>query len=1097
MNKRNAVSLLFALPVAVLLPVSALAQLVVSDTLTGPTSSFKWNPTGGACLTAGTATLTKTPLATGNSSLPACVGLPYYTTTKPTTLVGGATGTLPDVNGKGAMRLTNGGNGTNQAGAVYSTEPFPTNEGVQVTFSTATYGGNGSGGNGADGIVFMLLDGTKPARTKPGGVGGSLGYSCSNINDGYDGMVSAYVGVGIDEYGNFSNPGDNTASGPGFRKNYVGVRGAGNVNWAGLNAAYPTYYPSTYGDKEGAVKKTCATGFIQDFSGKGKAPIKVADYAMIGSPDYLQEPIANQQNASKPRRDAAKIITYDLRITQDNLLSLSYSYAGGHVTPVITNESITADNGPLPASFLFGFSSGTGGGTNVHEITCFKAAPITAAASSAGSNVQQSARVEAGSQVYLSYYHPLNSWGQMTASNLVTTTDGDVAIAAKANWDASCTLTGGTCSVTGANVTAQASAQRAILSWNGSTGIPFQYNSLATKEQTALGGATDGPKRVSYLRGDRSNERTPTGSGIYRKRDGILGDIVNSSPTWVGNPVSPYGDPGRDLLRTTNIPELGEPYKAFKATNQSRMHVVYTGANDGMVHGFRAGAFDAQDNFSTAVTPNDGKEVIAYMPKAVANSIRSSTTASLDFSSPQYAHNSYVDATPVAGDLYYQGAWHTWLIGGLGAGGNVTGAIANDTGTAVGNLYAIDITDPSRFSEANAASLVINEWSSENLACVNDTNCKGDFGSVYGTPLVRLMHDGNWAVIFGNGRNSATGTAGVYVMTVDRTTGAQTIRFLDTGAASTTNKNGIDFVTAVDLDGDHVTDYLYAGDLTGKLWRFNMTSSLPTGWSADAAPLFTTPAGQPISTRVTANAVLQKTGAQRLIISFGTGRQSPRTLTNAQTFASGSQAIYGIWDWDMNAWNAKSTVQYSSLSAPQSFTVADLTQQTVTSTAGGSNGLSGYRSLSQNPVCWKGMTLCANGNTRFGYRTVLPSSSEQVVYSPVVAYNTLFINTSIPAITQTLSCDTQPASGFTMALSLESGGAPSSSLFATAAKNAGITSTAVIAGVGLSATGTPSIVTAGGVPFLVQQTVSGVGTVTRIDPPSNRLGKRLTWAKLR
>ena len=41
-----------------------------------------------------------------------------------------------------------------------------------------------------------------------------------------------------------------------------------------------------------------------------------------------------------------------------------------------------------PASFRFGFSSGTGGGSNVHEITCFKATPNKPAGSTAGSNVQ-------------------------------------------------------------------------------------------------------------------------------------------------------------------------------------------------------------------------------------------------------------------------------------------------------------------------------------------------------------------------------------------------------------------------------------------------------------------------------------------------------------------------------------------------------------------------------------------------------------------------------------------------------------------------------------------------------------------------------------
>ena len=92
MRKLDYTRLLFTLPLAALFPVSALAQLVVSDTLTGATSSYGWVATGGACLTAGSTAATVTPLATGNSSLPACVGLPFY---NGKTQVGGVSGRLP------------------------------------------------------------------------------------------------------------------------------------------------------------------------------------------------------------------------------------------------------------------------------------------------------------------------------------------------------------------------------------------------------------------------------------------------------------------------------------------------------------------------------------------------------------------------------------------------------------------------------------------------------------------------------------------------------------------------------------------------------------------------------------------------------------------------------------------------------------------------------------------------------------------------------------------------------------------------------------------------------------------------------------------
>ncbi len=1103
MKKLNYISTLFALPFAAMVPVTAVAQLVVSDTLTGATSTYPWKVLGDACLTAGTAATTTTGPG-GNSYIPAC-------SNSPITQVGGVAGVLPDPVGKGALRLTNGGGATGRNGAVVSTIPFPTNEGVQVTFSTVTYGGNGYGNangiaSGADGLAFFFLDGANKNPTI-GAYGGSLGYSCSQGKNPPDGVIGGYLAVAADEYGNFSNRGDATADGNSANPGTIVVRGAGSISFAALNAAYPNYYPSNTADKLLATQNTCATGFLQNWSGgkvvdangkkindQSSTTETVYDYKMLTTPVLVNGNIYNQENVAKPLRSAANVITYDLSITQNNLLSLAYSYNGGATTPVISSQSITAGNGPLPSSFLFGFTSGTGGGTNVHEITCFKAAPIDSAANSAGANVQQSAQVRVGSQVYLSFYHPLNSWGQLTASNLNADPQGNVTIASIANWDASCILTGGACSTTGKTVTAQGSAGRTILSWNGTSGIPFQYNSLASFENTALGGSTDGATRLAYLRGDRSNERNTSGVGPFRRRDGLLGDIVNSSPTWVGNPVLPYATGSKDLLKGTTIAEFGTSYATYASSNLSRTHVVYSGANDGMLHGFRAGGFDSAGAFVS--TQNDGKEVISYVPQTVVRSIHPSQST-LDFSSPQYGHNAYVDATPGTGDLFYKGAWHTWLVSGIGAGGNPTGVVNDKTSTALGTLFALDITDPSKFSESSAASLVINEWNSTNITCVNDPNCKDSMGSQYGTPVIRLMHDGNWAVIFGNGRNSVTGTAGVFIMSIDRATGATSIRFLDTGSKDTTNRNGIDYVGTGDLDGDHVTDYLYAGDSAGNLWRFDVTSSKPSNWAVDAKPMFTTPGGQPITTRPTVTAVAQKSGASRILIGVGTGRQSPQTLTSATTYAAGTQSVYGIWDSRMTAWNAISTTQYASLPSTAVVTDNDLQIQTATTFNNGPGSISSYRTVTQNPVCWQGSTNCKSLNNKYGWKLNLPQSSEQIIYNPTAAFGTMIVNTTIPSVSQSLSCNAQPASGFTMAISVENGGAPIVSLFNDAAKTANISSTGIIAGLGLSATGTPSIVSALGKQFMVQQTVSSKPEVTQLTPPPNGLGKRLTWVKLR
>ncbi|MBS0394477.1 MAG: pilus assembly protein PilY, partial [Proteobacteria bacterium] len=807
------------------------AQQIIQDNFTGASTSYSWVPFLGACLTAGD----------GTGTIPKCVGDPYYTET----LVGGYSGTLPDTPPNGALRFTNGSpGGFNQAGAIISNFTFPSNQGLQVTFTTVTYRGNSLQGtcsgtgcynlkDGADGIGFLLMDGSYQPYDV-GAFGGSLGYTCSNVNndsklhplDGttrhYDGLLGGYIGLGIDEYGNFLNgTADNTATGFGFQGNRIGLRGAGSVLWKWLNANYPNYYPSTLSDssKAASVQATCKSGTLWNYSlatpsntGKtqqGSGPTLYDYPAIAGGYKVLPSTVTIAKESATTRQQAVPI-SYKLKITQTGLLSLSYSYNGGAYQSVLTNQNITTANGPLPANFRFGFSGSTGGGTNIHEIMCFQAAPADTSASSAGLNEKQTARVQTGSQVYFAFYNPSNWSGSLTAQNLqVNTTTGLVSINPVANWDASCVLSGiasgQTCLATNVAgpVAAQNVSSRAILTWNGSSGVPFEYSNLTTAQQNLLtaGDASPSSNRTNYLRGDRSNEINSSGVGLYRQRASVLGDIINSSPTWVGAPSAPYKATFTDLLfPAVPAPEnAGPSYPTFATANATRLNVVWSGANDGLMHGFRSGSYDSSGNYvQSGSTPNDGVEVLAYMPTSVISTIHSTTDSTVDFSNAQYGHQFFVDAPPGNGDLYYAGAWHSWLIGGLGAGGNA--------------IYALDITDPTQFSESNAASLVVGEWNSTNLVCANVSNCNQNLGQTYGVPQIRRLHNGMWAAIFGNGFNSSSGDAGIYVMTVDPTSGAKTFYYLSTGIAG---GNGIAYTTAADFDGDHITDYVYAGDLLG------------------------------------------------------------------------------------------------------------------------------------------------------------------------------------------------------------------------------------------------------------------------------------------
>src|SRR5205807_2674012 len=249
--------------------------------------------------------------------------------------VAGPTQTLPDPNGQGALRFTNGNpGGLAQHGAIVSTNPFPTGQGVSITFKTVTYRGDsgGAGGDGADGISFFLTDASQAPNI--GSWGGSLGYTCSNANPPYDGMVGAYVGLGIDEFGNFLN----------------GMRGAGNIAWSWLSANYPQYYPSSGSSafspqqQQAAVQATCQSGLVWDLSHHGKAvkitgdTIPLYDYAPIPNAFVELPPSVQIANELAMSRPAATPIFYQLKISERGLLSLSYSINGGAYQQVINSQ---------------------------------------------------------------------------------------------------------------------------------------------------------------------------------------------------------------------------------------------------------------------------------------------------------------------------------------------------------------------------------------------------------------------------------------------------------------------------------------------------------------------------------------------------------------------------------------------------------------------------------------------------------------------------------------------------------------------------------------------------------------------------------------
>ncbi len=280
--------------------------------------------------------------------------------------------------------------------------------------------------------------------------------------------------------------------------------------------------------------------------------------------------------------------------------------------------------------------------------------------------------------------------------------------------------------------------------------------------------------------------------------------------------------------------------------NSSPMYIkdsetIFVGANDGMLH-----AFDAEN----------GTERFAYVPAGISFA----NLATL--SDPQYVHKYFVDG-PVVVSTSKQTPGKNYLVGALGRGGK--------------GLFGLDVTSPGSFSKKNVL------WDKTGSAA------PANMGQVLGDPLIVKLNDGNYGVIAGNGVNSATGTASLFIMSL--TTGA-VLKEIDTGV---TGDNGLSAPRGADLDGNGTVDYVYAGDLKGNLWKFDVHDGATSAWgvSNGGSPMFVAQDAnnkpQPITTGV---AIARNPTTGKVWVLVGTGS----FMTAGDVSNMSVQSMYGIID---------------------------------------------------------------------------------------------------------------------------------------------------------------------------------------------------------
>jgi len=502
---------------------------------------------------------------------------------------------------------------------------------------------------------------------------------------------------------------------------------------------------------------------------------------------------------------------------------------------------------------------------------------------------------------------------------------------------------------------------------NGTTKAePFTWSGMSAALKADLPGASE--TLVNYLRGDASFE-----AGLYRERSARLGDFVNSQPVYVKSLVDmqynflPEGTAGR----TT--------YKGFLSSKASREGVVFIGGNDGMLHAFR---------------DSDGREIFGFIPRILLQYLPA-------LSSSSYEHRYYVDGQLTESDAYL-GGWKNVLLGSTGAGARA--------------VFALDVTNSSAMGAGNVM------WEM-------DSTLQSELGYVMAPIEVGLLKNGQWAAVFGNGPDSSSGTAQLFIVNLQ--TGALISRI----QASAATGNGLGGVRLI-RDANRVVVGAYAGDLKGNVWKFDLSATTSGSWgvSFGGTPLYQAGSNKPIT--APPQYVVHPLGGYMVLI--GTGK----LYEEGDQSSTAQQALYGLWDKQQLVANATTgAAEWSTILA------SDAQVQTSTlvnhsfnaSSVSGAEGATYYK-LTTQPLNWnihRGWTLPLTIVT--GHRNLL---------SPTFLFGYVLFETMSPTTGGVANpCEDSGAGGaYNLLINPVDGSAPKAALFDVNGDGYVNSSDAVVAG---------------------------------------------------
>lgn len=606
----------------------------------------------------------------------------------------------------------------------------------------------------------------------------------------------------------------------------------------------------------------------------------LADVAMYYWNRDLRTDLANRV----PKSDVnpafwQHMVTYGVGIGVTGTIDPAVAFAASAATPpgsVSWPNPTSTDAGKLDdllhaaVNSRGGFFSATDPETFAKELSGVLESIVARVSASGTAAATSSAVLQSDTLLYTASFRSTD-WSGTLVAREVSGTDG---VAGALRWDAEQILSSTPASARKIFTTKQGLLSREGVSLSGVLDSA-QIAALGVNPAGAAATTATAADRVAWLRGvEHPGLRSRVVDGVTRR----IGDLVNSDPQFMFK-----RDFGNVLLGGSEATS----YTTFRnsASYKARPDTLFVGSNGGMLHAFHAGTPYIDDPLTVAIDkimdPDAGKEIFAYVPSELLLPGATGAHAQINqLMRPDYARRPYVDGSPTVADAYWDSSWKSVLVGSMGAGGRT--------------VFALDVTDPENFD----ATKVLWEFRYANNDCVAVATVGSDGGSTacremgYGVtkPKIARMRDGSWVAVFGNGYNSFSQKAKLFV--VDLKTGKLKY-LLDAGTeGSAGTPNGLAAVETTDWPASDLNlSRAYAGDLRGKMWRFNFQTSPPS-----AALLFTATdsAGtvQPITARP--SIALNPEDQTKAVVLFGTG--SFFKIGDDSIVSPQVQNMYGVFD---------------------------------------------------------------------------------------------------------------------------------------------------------------------------------------------------------